>query len=165
MIVVEGVDNSGKSTLIRSLMVVLPDWAVQVSEGPPKHAGEMDTRVTRYFERSAQVVYDRHPCVSQPIYGTMRSHLDPIDPRLLKEFYERKPFFVYCDPGDRGLDGHTHHEGVDTERHLQSLTAGYDKLLEEYRKWAIDHAHIVYRIGDNIAQLQMMVEALVGRRR
>jgi len=78
MIVVEGVDNSGKSTLIKALQVVFPERPVQGSEGPPKYKGEMDERVARYIMQPANTIYDRHPCVSQPIYGTMRSHLDPI---------------------------------------------------------------------------------------
>lgn len=162
MIVVEGVDNSGKSTLIRTLQNILPLYDTQGSEGPPKYAGEMNKRVELYLTtHPKRMIYDRHPCVSQPIYGTMRSHLDAINPRLIEQFYRKQPFFIYCDGGDRGMSAHTFNPETDTKEHLDAVRANYAKLLIQYRHWAAQHAHVVCRIGDDSMMFaQKIVEHL-----
>lgn len=165
MIVVEGLDNAGKSTLIRALKVVLPTWRIQGSEGPPKHRGESDERVTRYLQLPPTTIYDRHPCVSQPIYGQMRTHSDPISPGLISQFYSSAPTFIYCDPGGRGMKAHVFNLEVDTEEHLNSVKKGYEALLVAYRRWAADHAFISYRIGDSVSRVVKTIEMLnsIGR--
>lgn len=163
MIVVEGVDNSGKSTLIRALQVVLPAWYIQGSEGPPKHKGEMDERVVRYLaDHKRETIYDRHPCVSQPIYGQMRTHLDGISPGLIAQFYSSTPLFIYCDGGERGMKAHIFNPETDSEHHLEAVRSNYDQLLYVYREWAAGHAHLSYRIGDSISQVVKIVEFLVS---
>lgn len=166
MIVVEGVDNSGKSTLIRALRVVLPDWHVQGSEGPPKHQGEMDERVRRYLDTQPHtMIYDRHPCVSQPIYGMMRTHIDPIDPHLINIFYGLGPFFIYCDGGERGMKHHIFNPETDTPEHLEAVQENYNRLLDAYRQWAAKYAILSYRVGDSVSRITKIVEHLVSIRR
>lgn len=163
MIVVEGVDNSGKSTLISHLIEsVLKGWPVQVSEGPPKYKGEQNERVKRYLDYHNKYVFDRHPCVSQPIYGMLRTHSDEIDFDLMRRFYTRKPLFIYCDPLTRGMDGHIERSTVDTKIHLASVHRNYEVLLEAYRHWAMEHAIIWYRIGDDIARVKAMVHGYIN---
>jgi len=150
-IIIEGVDASGKSTLARHVQSTL-GWSLQPSEGPPHYPGEMIIRVERYLSYS-RVIFDRHPCVSQPIYGTMRSHHDVIPPDLLQRFYAKPTLFIYCDPLERGLTDHVINNHVDTTEHLAQVTSNYTHLLALYREWAIYHAHFVYRIGDPITRL------------
>lgn len=165
MIVVEGVDNSGKSALIRALRLVLPTWQVQGSEGPPKHKGEMDERVTRYLDLPTTTIFDRHPCVSQPIYGMMRTHTDSINPELIERFYFTNPLFIYCDGGERGMKAHVFNPETDTPEHLAAVTENFDELLYCYRAWAGRHAFMSYRIGDSVARVIEVVGHLasVGR--
>jgi hypothetical protein len=164
MIVIEGVDNSGKSTLISALRVILP-WRVQVSEGPPKYPGEQNERVKRYMTFPNRMIYDRHPCVSQPIYSQVRSHADPIDPALIKQFYTADPLFIYCDGGDRGMKGHVFNPEVDTDEHISEIKENYYHLLMAYRHWAGQHAFISYRIGDSVGRVIKTIEMLasIGR--
>jgi len=163
LIVIEGCDNSGKSTLARLISSLLPSWQVQVSEGPPKYEGEMDKRVMRYLSYTNNVIYDRHPCVSQPIYGKMRTHCDPIRKDLIDTFYAMKPLFIYCDARN-GLAGHVERTEVDTPVHVAAITENFEKLVSHYRQWAIDHAFIVYRIGDPVTRVLKVVEMLHGDR-
>lgn len=163
MIVVEGVDNSGKSTLIRALQIVTPGWTLQGSEGPPKHKGEQDERVTRYLQQfGPKTIYDRHPCVSQPIYGKMRTHIDEISPGLISQFYSTDPLFIYCDGGERGMKAHVFNPAVDSEEHLRSVEQNYTTLLAHYREWAAAHAFMSYRIGDSISRVVKTVEFLIS---
>lgn len=147
MIILEGIDNTGKSTLADYLSprLFLP---IQRSEGPPHYPGEMNIRLQRYH-LLGDVIFDRHPVVSQDIYGTMRSHQGVYDPAWRIRLYSSNPLFIYCDPSDdRKLNQHVVKER-ETVQHVDQVSQHYDDLLRLYRAWAIRHAHLIYRIGDN----------------
>jgi hypothetical protein len=124
-------------------------WDVQPSEGPPKYVGEMNDRLMRYAAMD-NLIFDRHPVVSQSIYRTIRTGHDAAGMRddLVKQFYNRPKIVIYCDPVQRGMNGHVYHEGVDSKEHLDQVAEGYNQMLVLYRAWAINHAHLLYRIGD-----------------
>lgn len=150
MIIIEGPDNAGKSTLARHLSETT-GWSIQPSEGPAKSVVEINTRIRRYFDLK-QTIFDRFPLISNPIYdaATARpSHR--IDPWLADRLYDDyKPLMIYCDPLDRGMSGHVFNAGVDTDEHVAQVKAGYDTMLTLYRTWAIERAHLIYRIRDDL---------------
>lgn len=150
MIVIEGMDNSGKSTLGEAMAAYM-DLIVQESEGPPLSAEEINERVDRY-EKMERRLFVRHPVVSNAIYGQVRFEGNPITPGREMIFYEARPILIYCDAGSRGLEAHVK-KAHDTDKHLADIEANYHKLLELYRLWAAEHAHFVYRIGDDMDAL------------
>jgi hypothetical protein len=150
MIVIEGMDNSGKSTLAERMAEYM-ELVVQESEGPPKDDQEINDRVDRY-EKMEGRLFVRHPCVSNAIYGAVRDEGNPITPGRTMLFYEARPTLIYCDAGVRGLGAHVE-KAHDTEKHLKDIGDNYNKLLYLYRQWAAEHAHFVYRIGDDRDQL------------
>lgn len=150
MIVIEGMDNSGKSTLGEALASYL-DLIVQESEGPPLSDQEINERVDRY-EQMTDRVFVRHPVISNAIYGKFRPEGNPITPGRTMIFYEANPLLIYCDAGDRGFEGHVVKDH-DTPRHQQLLAERQRELLTEYRLWAAQHAHFIYRIGDDMDEL------------
>lgn len=150
MIVIEGMDNSGKSTLAEAMATYF-DLIVQESEGPPRSDEEINERVDRY-EKMEERLFVRHPCISNEIYGKMRPEGNPITPGRTMIFYEACPTLIYCDAGNRGLEAHIA-KAHDTKRHLKNIEKNYNKLLELYRLWASQHAHFIYRIGDDMDQL------------
>lgn len=158
-IVIEGVDASGKSTLAREFQRTF-NWDIQPSEGPPKYPGEMNRRLARYARYPLSHIFDRHPVVSQEIYGTMRTHSDDIDEIYLKHFYESDPVLIYCDPLNRGMQSHTR-STIDTDHHLDQVSEHYPLLLTLYRDWAIKHAHLIYRIGDKTRPLINAVKGML----
>ena len=160
MIVFEGVDNSGKSTLARAVASAL-SMNVQESEGPPKYTGELYHRAHRYWGMD-NTLFVRHPFVSQTIYRTIRGNGEGIKPEILKAFYDTRPLFIYCDPVDRGLEGHIVKEG-ESSTHLLAIREKYEELLAHYRLWALKHAIIIYRIGDSINTVVDMVRGQEGR--
>lgn len=151
MIVIEGMDNSGKSTLAIGMAEYL-GLLVQESEGPPKSDEEINARVDKYDEARDRYLFVRHPCVSNMIYGQVRSEGDPVTFGRQSLFYERKPILIYCDAGDRGLEHHVIKDH-DSPEHLRSITDNYLRLLQLYRLWAAERAHFVYRIGDDMEAL------------
>lgn len=124
---------------------------VQESEGPPLSDEEINERVDNYEMREGYL-FVRHPVVSNAIYGSVREEGDPITPGRQALFYEAKHTLIYCDAGQRGLGAHVE-KAHDTQKHLEDITNNYNKLLYLYRQWAAEHAHFVYRIGDDMDKL------------
>lgn len=148
-IIIEGMDNSGKSTLaIR--MANYFGLIVQESEGPPRSAEEINNRVDNYEVMEGRL-FVRHPVISNAIYGAVREEGNPITPGRTALFYEAGHTLIYCDAGQRGLGAHVE-KAHDTAKHLEDITNNYNKLLYLYRQWAAEHAHFVYRIGDDMDQ-------------
>ena len=71
-------------------------------------------------------------------------------------FYESNPLLIYCDAGERGFDGHQLKDH-DTEVHQKLLETSKHELLKEYRLWAAQRAHFIYRIGDDMDELCALV--------
>lgn len=155
MIVIEGMDNSGKSTLGEAMAEYM-DMIVQESEGPPLSDDEINQRVDKYHEMEGRL-FVRHPCISNEIYGSVREEGNPITLGRTQVFYEARPIIVYCDAMDRGMDDHILKDH-DTERHQGHLKDHYDKLLERYRLWAAQRANFIYRIGDDMDELIVAVD-------
>jgi hypothetical protein len=155
-LIIEGMDNAGKSTLARFLS---PITAIVESEGPAKYPGELIDRIARYGTYK-DVVFVRHPCVSDPIYSAYRNNGDALPFQVISQFYEQGHTFVYCDPGSRGLKDHVVKEG-ESSHHLKMVEARYDDLLRLYRAWAIRRAHFIYRIGDDMDRLCSILKPLV----
>lgn len=154
MIVIEGMDNSGKSTLGNYLAAYI-GLVVQESEGPPLSDDEINERVDKYAEYTNRL-FVRHPCISNAIYGSFRPEGNPITPGRTMIFYESKPLLIYCDAGERGFDGHELKDH-DTEIHQKLLETKQLELLKEYRLWAAQRAHLIYRIGDDMDELCALV--------
>lgn len=152
MIVIEGMDNSGKSTLGVYLANAL-NRLVQESEGPPLSDEEINERVDRYYDLQSTTVFVRHPVISNAIYGATRPEGNPITPGRTALFYEQRPILIYCDAGTRGLGSSHVVKAHDTEQHLADIENHYKKHLHLYRTWAAEHAHLIYRIGDDMDAL------------
>lgn len=155
-IVIEGMDNSGKSTLARHI-ATLKGLTIQESEGPPKSKGEINERIKRYSYMK-KTLFVRHPCISNPIYDRGRGpdHEGWIATPLIEAFYQTRPFLIYCDPLDRYMEGHER-KAHDSDDHLKMVDRTYPILLYHYREWAIGNAHVIYRIGDDISRLLGML--------
>lgn len=149
-IIVEGLDASGKSTL-GAIVGRNLGYTVIESEGPPKYKGEMNHRLERYLALP-NAVFVRHPAVSQVLYGRMRNDSEVLDEHLVREVYSRCRLFIYCDPLNRGLINHRVKDGESTD-HVRAIHDNYDRLLRMYREWAIEHAHVIYRIGDDVQRV------------
>lgn len=161
-IVVEGPDNSGKSTLIRHLVGALGIPLVP-GEGPEKYPGEINDRVARYAKID-NAIFDRHPCVSQRIYNKFRVGTD-VDYELTSDFYASKPIFVYC--VGRDLDGQilkdydkiVNASGVP---HEKLVVDNHEAICALYRSWAERHATIIYRIGDGFDRIAIQLASLLN---
>jgi hypothetical protein len=107
MLVVEGPDGAGKTTLVNQLSELLK-WPVAprvVSE-----RAEAMTDLKQWTEQNVgagfqQLIFDRHRLISEPIYGTvLRSEaergFDDVDwlALMYSKFYRCQPIVIYCMP-------------------------------------------------------------------
>lgn len=144
IIVVEGADNSGKSTLISYLSKVLK-LPVILGKGPPSSKEEINQRVESYFGYD-NVIFDRHPAVSNVIYDQFRKNPMPVDQDLVQRFYATKPLFIYCRSDDSSLEGHQVIDG-ETEEQIKLVEEHHRNIRLLYDVWALSHATILYQKG------------------
>lgn len=157
-IILEGIDNSGKTTLAEAIASTL-GWGIQSSEGPSKYSGEIEERIKRYLLMD-NIVFDRFPAISNPLYDQAFDRKpDRFDGTLIDRLYGERPVIIYCDPIVRGLHGYKSNPRTESAQHVADLDRNYDKLLSIYRSWAIARAHFIYRIGDNVDDL---LDAVTG---
>lgn len=162
MIIVEGHDNSGKSTLAQEIGAFF-DFDVKESEGPPKSADEINERCARYADmaKDQPVLLVRHPVISNAIYAKFREEGDPITDDTRAQFYSNPDvLIIYADQGNRGLTGHKL-KSHDTPEHMALVEANDATILQLYREWAIAKAHVLYRIGDGYTRVFQAVEAFL----
>lgn len=140
-IVVEGPDNSGKSTLVKYLSRVLRLPVVE-GKGPPKSVEEINERVVNYSEYK-NVIFDRHPAISNPIYDIARQVEPQIHPDNLKEFFFKTDKIIIFCRGDRTLDTHVV-KADENPAHVQMVNDNHRLLCDLYDAWALSHADILY---------------------
>lgn len=165
MVVIEGPDGSGKSTLANDLLVQLSQENLTVSlkltEGPEKYPGEILERIKRYdfeyFSSPQQItIYDRHPIVSQNIYGSLGEYKTIISYKLTKRFfYNKKPYIIYCRDTRFSLDNQT--QEWDTIKFKTLISENQSKLKELYDIWALEYANMIYRISDPIDSITKLL--------
>jgi len=154
---VEGPDGGGKSTLCRAIGEAL-QMRVQQGSGPPKRPGEIERRTREYLSMRG-TVFDRHPAVSQPVYGQIRGEvMSPQLASLVLETHSGGHLFVYCRTVD-GLSRHVVKSGEDPA-HVKKLTENYEQIVEAYDRWALRHAKLIYRIGDDVEELIDIVRVI-----
>jgi predicted HAD superfamily Cof-like phosphohydrolase len=155
-IVVEGPDATGKST-VAHLIANATGRTLISSEGPPKSDDDVHDRVKR-FSQYQNVVFDRHPCISDLIYSTViRGKNSPISPYEIAEFYGSEPLIIYCRHNGLGLKHHRQKE-YDSEEHITKLKERYQAVCGAYDTWAVFEANIIYRmnrdpLGDDLETL------------
>lgn len=148
-VVVEGADAGGKSTLCSIVSRAL-GVRVQQGSGPPRGPGEIERRAREYLQMTG-VIFDRHPCVSQPIYGRMRGErLSPEFLELVGQFYAQGNLLVFC----RSTSIERHEvKPEESPAHVAALEKNFQQLVDAYEQWAIERAHVIYRIGDDPQQI------------
>lgn len=134
MIIVEGLDATGKSTLVERLSLVTT-WPVQKSEGPEQYPGEILDRCDRYRTYPDEYIFDRHPVISQQIYGHFAKKT-PIPPHYQLLLQARCPLVIYASAENKG-----EHlaKDYDTPEHLEMIKNKRDDMERMYLKLLSAH--------------------------
>lgn len=152
MIVLEGPDGGGKSFLAKAINKAT-DWPIVGSEGPPVSTEEFLDRIERYFKLGNRIIFDRHPCISNQAYDTIREpdKRTPIPQPFIDRIYAQQPLFIYARNTDVSIakaDNKT-----DTPEHVELYTKNFHKLVEWYDRWALEKAHFIHRIRQDASPI------------
>lgn len=138
LIVVEGVDGSGKTTLIQNFRQQAKQlsWLFSRS-GPPQ--GSLDLLMTvQYLSRGAQyeipLIVDRHPLISEPIYGPIvrgKSLIESVYPedQAFQSIAHLSNRIIYC-----RTDLETAQRASRRERQMPGVHEQYWALYQAYDK-------------------------------
>lgn len=133
MIILEGCDGTGKSTLARSLsmdlMLPVAERVVTSEGGPPsKHA--LQKWMYRELADPTIKIYDRFPIYSDPIYSAAMNRESHIGKGAIRHFHDTEsPFLVLCDPGLS-----TVRKNVLSEPQMPGVIQNLDWIYTQYRK-------------------------------
>lgn len=137
LIVVEGMDNSGKTTLIKTLMKETGLKGVFRKNRAYDLKGGM-SMIKRSFFSSELKIHDRHIIISEMVYGPIlrgKSLFGDQSWDLLSYLLKTYPIIIYCRPPTRKiLDFGTREqmEGVITQ--ANHLISRYDWVFDIVRK-------------------------------
>lgn len=101
LVIVEGPDGAGKSTLIQNL-VALGGFVSAHTGGPPRDKQDLEDKLAKVAASlnaagPDTLVLDRHPAVSDPIYSKVTGSRSFATPGELGEQVRAlNPVFVYC---------------------------------------------------------------------
>jgi len=138
VIIVEGPDGAGKSTLIRNLRLAYPTLklaprACTSLAGPISGDALIDW--LKKYGAMYGYIYDRHPCISGPVYDAV--YADPPEERtwswIQGTFYELREnaTVVYCRPPRReiirAVNESAQMGGVD--RNIHRIVDTYDAIM------------------------------------
>lgn len=155
MIVVEGVDNTGKTTLIKRLMRCFPQLEYVKSLGPATER-EMIDFVMKYFEMkdNKNIIFDRFPLIVESVYGPVvrdacKIHHDRIV-KLDKLFRRQRPLIIYC---DRSLEDilktfHEREQMEGVEDKIEALKAYYELRLSFFTDCTVRYNYS--KVGDYV---------------
>lgn len=101
LVIIEGPDGAGKSTLIQNL-VAMGGFVSIHTGGPPRDRQDLEDKLDKIklaFDIAGDdiLLLDRHPAVSDPIYSKVSGSRSFMTPGFLGEqVWSMHPVFVYC---------------------------------------------------------------------
>lgn len=151
MIVLEGPDSSGKTTLAERLARDLKKTVVH-SGGPPKSDAEMLHRVHTAIHRSSHdVIYDRFPVISDPIYAKALGRSTVITRVHAIELSWCNPIVIQC-VSPSGLL--TIQNGLfDTPEHAAGVVREHERLKHYYDAYFTENPPNGKWTWDNYAEI------------
>lgn len=137
LIIVEGPDGAGKSTLIQKLSedLDLPIYSSGKPEGPMQLMSTMTTLVNMAKDLDITYLVDRYPAISEPIYSKVLNKKKYFTPDLIDFFLNQEIKVIWCNLRDRKqmFDNiSTDYKPHKPLKHLQEVKENYYVLCEEY---------------------------------
>lgn len=108
MIIIEGMDNSGKSRLAAHLAEKFGLRIIKRS-GPPKDREAFILETLEFLILNPEVIYDRHPLISEEVYGPILRNVNVFNrpgvswEDFLNSLLRLDPLIIYCRPPDEKI--------------------------------------------------------------
>lgn len=135
MLIFEGPDNSGKSTIASYVSHELGIPLYHFGK-PPKTIDELRNRIDFLLINHDRFIFDRIPLISEQVYSILRhcnmmSILDEANTHYV-HLKELNPLIVYCRPSiPTMLEGHKKKQ-YDSPEHIRSVEKRALELIERY---------------------------------
>ena len=135
-IILEGPDLSGKSTI--SLMLeMITEKEIYHAGGPPTSPGSMLKRIQAMPDDQ---ILDRHPCISEQVYGTVLRGEPIISSECMNGYlFALNPLVIYCRLPLDFLKSKMHflenaHEDKEykTKDHIDAVIENYSRIWNSY---------------------------------
>jgi len=169
MIVVEGPDNAGKSTLIGKLSRTL-GWNVYHPGGPPANAEEfLKQAISSLKYAHEKVIQDRSMIISDPVYSTVypRNFSCDYHELIVTLCVYVNPVIIYCRPPDEFMLDFSRHEigENDDENQLITLHSNMPRIIQEYDMVMLSIQHIKYdHTSDNYDMFEGVISNELNKR-
>lgn len=144
MIIVEGPDNSGKTTLIKFLSKHLQFYHYAQGNPPTDQQSILvRARDLVYIYGPTRTICDRVPFISEKVYGPVLRDMDMLEgTTFLTAAIAKGVPVIYCRPSLNYAEG-THRIGEDP-RHVKQTIWHKQALINKYDEVMIDIPHIKY---------------------
>ncbi len=154
-ILLEGMDNTGKTTLAQKLhetlnvpVVKLPNYRKVVD----KNSYIKQLIDLLELSRKADFIVDRHPIISENVYGPILEKnnvliQNPLWPELVEAFSKANPTIIYCRPPTAKIKAFGEREQMNgVTMNADKLILRYDALMEQlcvagFRVYVYDWTH------------------------
>lgn len=136
MLIFEGPDNSGKSTISAYLSYELGIPLHHFGK-PPKNIKELEGRIAFMFDNYDKYIFDRVPLISEQVYSILRSKnlMSMVDEPSwhYRRLRSLDPLIIYCRPSNATLINIEHQrKKYDSETHLREVEKNKLGLIERY---------------------------------
>ncbi len=162
MVIIEGCDNSGKSTLLAKLADGLKLMIVD-NRKRPSGTSDISFFNTKMVELSKHfpLILDRHPVISEPVYGPICRGTSWPEPyyqeRILGELRAIGVLIVYCRPKDSTILNFGEREQMEgVIKNGVKLIQAYDRQIKFVNQF-LEVIHYDYETHDYLS-LQKLVE-------
>ncbi len=149
MIIVEGVDNTGKSTLIRQLKKEFPKLEEREGSRGPKDKKTMIEHLSRALNKPKQEtiyhLHDRFPLVSEYVYGLHLRGDMVLEPKEYASWIQKlnyhRPLIIHCQPPLTVVA-----ESFKERQQMDGVEGNLTLLYAAYQSFFLDHRRNFRRI-------------------
>lgn len=133
MIILEGPDLSGKSTIGARLEALTPRKVFHAG-GPPKTMNETYTRILDY---PPGCVCDRHVAISEQIYGHLGTRVQMVETYTFDLWIAfNRPLILFCNPGLKHLLNNLKYLKIKPHKpkyHVNDVRTKFQKIYYKYQ--------------------------------
>jgi len=168
MIIIEGMDNSGKTRLAEYLSGMLDIPVRKRTAGPPREEMDLIWDAIRILTVNPRAIFDRVSMISEAVYGPVLRGRNVFDDTLMghRDYMSRllklSPLIIYCRPPDpviftfksdiEQMDG-----VIDNKHQLLRAYDAFMELLPSYSVFRYD-----YTSPTQPTEILAIVEAYLG---
>lgn len=134
ILIIEGIDGSGKSTLVRDLRSLINGVFLSTSGPPGDQQLYRETMWIQQKPSDTTLVLDRFRLTSELVYGPLLRGSSRVDKSYVLDWFRAfEPIFVLCDPGLTEV-----RSNIIEGKHLEGVADRIPAIYEAYQRLCIE---------------------------